>query len=284
MVTASDVKILRERTGAGMMDCKKALTESNGDLEGAIELLRTKGIVKAAKKTGRVAAEGVVASLVGADNDPKRLTVVEMNCETDFVAKGDQFKTLVEDSLSSIHQASSVDAAKEEITSKIPEKIAVIGENITLRQVIRKSTEGYWFVYQHNDKTLAYVALNQDNEVVGKEIAMHITAMRPVCLASSDFPADVLAKEEVVIDALLAEENKPAEIKEKIKLGRMNKIKNEGALLSQPFVKDGKLPVGDYLSSIDKALKVLDFGCVVVGEGIEKKDVSFSDEVNQMAK
>ncbi|MGC6404035.1 MAG: translation elongation factor Ts [Candidatus Comchoanobacterales bacterium] len=284
MVTASDVKQLRDITGAGMMDCKNALKEADGHLEKAIDILKVKGIAKAAKKSGRLAAEGVVVYDIGTNNDPKRLTIIELNCETDFVAKSDSFIELSKSIFETIHHSDEHESGVAKVDGMLKDAISVIGENLSLRKHFRLNTDGFWFVYQHDASSIAYVAISQDNEEIGRDLAMHITAMKPQCIAPEDFPKDILAKEEAVIVEQLKSENKPEQIKEKIKLGRLNKLKSEGALMSQPFVKDSTMSVQAFLASKDKDLKVLDFGYIKVGDDIDVSQKSFKDEVNELLK
>jgi len=245
-VTASMVKELRERTSAGMMECKKALTETDGDMDAAVQLLRTSGAAKADKKAGRVAAEGVVSIYIS--DDSKLGVIVEVNSETDFVAKGDDFQGFAADiaALVADRDPADIEALNE---AKLPSGetvdgtrrtlIARLGENITVRRFERIVGEGDATVssYQHGLKIGVLVSSTGGNENLGKDVAMHVAAMKPLCISPDEVPADAVEKEKEVFTAQAAESGKPPEIIEKMITGRINKFLNEVALEGQPFVR-----------------------------------------------
>ncbi len=298
-VTAAQVKELRERTGAGMMDCKKALQESGGDMDKAIEILRKKGIAKAAKKADRVASEGTIA--VEVSPDYKCATIVEVNSETDFVAKNENFKTLVdtikkhisESEIESVEELykTTIDGATFEEFMKA--EIAKIGENIVVRRFDRICVEGNGVVngYLHmGGKIGVIVAAVCDKPQVCdaikdllKDIAMHIAAMNPKYLDESEIPAEVIEKEKEIAAAQLIKEGKPENIIEKIIPGKIKKFIEENTLLGQKFVKDDKKTVKQVLDEAAKAAggeaKIVRFVRFELGEGIEKKQDDFAAEV-----
>ena len=298
-ITAAQVKELRERTGAGMMDCKKALQEANGDMDKAIEILRKKGIAKAAKKADRVASEGTIAVEVSEDN--KCATIVEVNSETDFVAKNETFQKLVEKVKTHI-STSTVESVEELYKSEIDgatfeeymkAEIAKIGENIVVRRFDRICVEGAGIVsgYLHmGGKIGVIVAATCDKEETCaaikdllKDIAMHIAAMNPLYLDEASIPADVIEKEKEIAKAQLEKEGKPANIIEKIIPGKIKKFVEENTLLGQKFVKDDKKSVKQVLDEAAKAAggeaKIVRFVRYELGEGIEKKEEDFAAEV-----
>jgi elongation factor Ts len=290
-ITASQVKELRERTGAGMMECKKALTETDGDMEAAIQLLRTSGAAKADKKAGRIAAEGVVAVYIS--DDKKLGVIVEVNCETDFVAKGDDFQqfSAALARLVAEHNPADIDALNalslpsgETVDEARRNLIAKIGENITVRRFERIEAQGDASIssYQHGLKIGVLVASSGGNDDLGRDLAMHIAASRPMCVTTDQVPQEAVAKEKEVFTAQAAESGKPPEIIEKMITGRINKFLNEVALHGQPFVKDPNTSVGKLLSS--ENAEVIEFSRVEVGEGIEKKVEDFAAEVAAQAK
>lgn len=287
-ITAALVKELRERTGAGMMECKKALTENAGDIEAAIEAMRKSGQAKAAKKAGRIAAEGLV---VIQQND-KNAAMVEVNCETDFVAKGDDFKAFCEgvantilrhtpSNLEALMAATYADQAKNvEETRK--ELIAKIGENINVRRfALMEAKTDQLGVYLHGTRIGVLVDIEGADSAIIKDVAMHIAASRPLCISADQVPADVLEKEKDIYTAQAAESGKPANIIEKMVNGRINKFLGEVTLLGQAFIKDSDKTVGDLLKSSDAKIK--HFERFEVGEGIEKKQENFAEEVMQQA-
>jgi elongation factor Ts len=281
------VKELRERTGSGMMECKKALVETNGDIEAAIEMMRKSGQAKAAKKAGRTAAEGVV--VIRHSDDGKRAAMVEVNCETDFVAKDENFTSFadavaervlngnagsVEELLEQpLHDGedTTVNQAREALISKI-------GENMNVRRFERFATgEGLLASYRHGVRIGVVVELAGGDQVMGKDIAMHVAATNPVCVSADEVPADLLAKERDIFMAQAADSGKPENIMEKMVEGRLRKYLAEITLVGQPFVKDPDTTVGKLLDGA--GAKVAGFKRFEVGEGIEKKSENFADEV-----
>lgn len=286
-ITAKMVKELREATGAGMMDCKKALTEKGGDMEAAITYLREKGMAKAAKKTGRVAAEGLIFDGVSADN--KTAILIEFNSETDFVAKNDAFKNfgkqLVEIALNSdintVEELKAVEVEGKTVETLVTELIAKIGENMNLRKVEKVTTEGFVSTYSHLGGKLAVIVemsgeATEANVEKAKGIAMHVAAMDPGYLDSSEVTTDDLEKEKEIARKQLEAEGKPAQIIEKILIGKMNKFYEENCLVNQIYVRaENKETVKKFAGDIS----VLSFKRVKVGEGIEKKEEDFAAEV-----
>lgn len=282
-ITAAQVKELRERTGAGMMECKKALVEADGDIEKALEEMRKSGAAKADKKADRVAAEGVV--LVKVSDDNKKAAMVEINCETDFVAKDENFKGFADLVVSTAlaHNISDTDslmAASTDsgtIDEKRRELIAKIGENIQIRRIEIVSSEGSLGAYVHGGRIGVVVNLSNDKSDLAKDVAMHIAASNPIVVSRDDVPEDVINKEKEIFSAQAAQSGKPAEIIEKMVTGRINKFLDEVSLLGQPFVKDPNTKVGQLLKS--EGAEVHAFTRFVVGEGIEKKVDNFVEEV-----
>ena len=286
MVTASLVKELREKTGAGMMDCKKVLTETDGDLEKAAELLREKGITKAAKKSGRVAAEGMVEAYIS--EDEKVGAIVEVNSETDFVAKNEEFRTFVMDVAKQIvkNNPESVEALLAEpamfeegktVNEALIGKIATIGENISIRRFARfETTDGLIEKYIHGDGKIAVlVNMTSGTKELAKDVCMQIAAARPEFIDRDQVPAERVEKEKEILKIQTMNEGKPEAIAEKIVLGRINKFYQEICLVDQEFVKDPSKKVSDIL----KDSKVLEFARFETGEGIEKKEENFAEEV-----
>ena len=285
-ITAALVKELRERTGAGMMECKKALVETDGDIELAIENMRKSGQAKAAKKAGRIAAEGVI--VIKASDDGKKVAMAEVNCETDFVAKDDNFlsfaNAVVERVLDSdvadvealsalpLHEGedTTVEEARQALVSKI-------GENMSVRRFVRMDTDGQVASYRHGVRIGVLVEMAGGDEELGRDLAMHIAASNPVCVEEKDVPADLLAKEKEIIEAQARESGKPDNIIEKMVEGRLRKFLSEVTLVGQPFVKDPDTTVGKLLKS--KGASVNRFVRFEVGEGIEKKQENFAEEV-----
>lgn len=285
-ITASLVKELRDRTGAGMMECKKALTETGGDIDAAIELMRKSGQAKAAKKAGRVAAEGLV--VIRLADDGQSASMVEVNCETDFVAKDANFASFAEAvatrALESdvedvenlvqqpLHQGedTTIETAREALVSKI-------GENMTVRRFVRVSTSGTIGAYRHGTRIAVLVDMEGGDATVAKDVAMHIAASNPLCVSAEDVPADKLEKERDIFRAQAAESGKPPQIVEKIIEGRVRKYLEEVTLTGQAFVKDPDITVGKLLAK--SGAKVIGFNRFEVGEGIEKKKEDFAAEV-----
>ena len=291
MITAALVKELREKTGAGMMDCKKVLTETDGDLEKAAELLREKGITKAAKKSGRVAAEGMVEAYIS--EDEKVGAIVEVNSETDFVAKNEEFRTFVMDVAKQIvkNNPESVEALLAEpamfeegktVNEALIGKIATIGENISIRRFARfETTDGLIEKYIHGDGKIAVlVNMTSGTKELAKDVCMQIAAARPEFIDRDQVPAERVEKEKEILKIQTMNEGKPEAIAEKIVLGRINKFYQEICLVDQEFVKDPSKKVSDIL----KDSKVLEFARFETGEGIEKKEENFAEEVMKQLK
>ena len=292
MVTASQVKDLREKTGAGMMDCKKVLTETDGDMEKAIELLRERGIAKAAKKSDRIAAEGLVDAYVSEDG--KVGAVVEVNAETDFVAKNDEFKTFVKDvakqivetnpaSVDELLNAKSIVETDKTVGEVLTNKIATIGENMSIRRFVRYESTGLVEKYIHGEgKIGVLVELENGNSELAKDICMQIAAAKPEFLDRESVPAERVEKEMEILKAQAMNEGKPAEIAEKMVQGRIGKFYGEICLVEQDFVKNPDMKVKQLLES--KGAKVIRFARFEKGEGIEKKEENFAEEVAKQIK
>ena len=291
MITAELVKQLREKTGAGMMDCKKVLTETEGDMEKAAELLRERGIAKAAKKSSRIAAEGLVATYVS--EDKKVGSAVEVNAETDFVAKNDEFRTFVADIAKQVAQKNPKDV--EELLSQkylntestvqevLTNKIATIGENMSIRRFVRFESEGLVESYVHGDGKIAVlVNFEKGNQELAKDVCMQIAAAKPVYLSRENVPADKVEKEMEILKVQAMNEGKPAEIAEKMVQGRIGKFYGEICLLEQEFVKDPSVKVGKVIE--DKGGKIVEYARLEKGEGIEKKEENFAEEVMKQIK
>ncbi len=283
-ITASLVKELRERTGAGMMECKKALQEASGDIELAIDNMRKSGAVKAAKKAGRIAAEGVVIGRVGAGE----AVLLEVNCETDFVAKDVNFLAFANSVADAALAAKVADvAALNEV--KLPEGesvettranlVAKIGENMTVRRVVRLVGDKL-ATYSHGGRIGVAIALQGGDEELAKQIAMHIAAAKPLVVTPEQMPAADVAKEREIAAAQAAESGKPANIIEKMVEGRVAKFLSENSLVGQPFVMDPNTTVGNLLKG--KGASVTGFFRWEVGEGIEKAEDNFAAEVEAM--
>jgi elongation factor Ts len=285
-VTAAQVKELRERTGAGMMECKKALVETNGDMETAVENLRKSGLAKADKKASRVAAEGRIA--MASSEDGSRAAMVEVNCETDFVAKDEGFNAFAAAVAASALSQGSDDVAalmESDIGGQTTEQarqalVAKIGENIQVRRASLVEAGGTLGQYlHHNGKIAVIVDLESGDEELARDIAMHVAVMNPDFISADDVPDEVVAKEKDILVAQAAESGKPPEIIEKMVNGRLRKHLAEITLLGQPFVKDSDVTVAQLLEG--RGARVRDFRRLAVGEGIEKKQENFADEVMQ---
>jgi len=285
-ITASLVKELRERTGAGMMDCKKALQETDGDIEVAIENMRKSGAAKAAKKAGRIAAEGIISI----KQDGKDVTILEINCETDFVAKDENFLSFVGSvidvivsqnpgDVDALNGLSIGDQTVEEATQQL---ITKIGEKITVRRFEKRSVTGPVGTYSHGVRIGVVVELAGGDEALAKDLAMHIAASKPVCISEDQVPQEELDKEKEIFTAQAAESGKPAEIIEKMVSGKIKKFLKEITLLGQPFVKDPDQTVETLLQAANAT--VVSFIRYEVGEGIEKKVDNFAEEVMSQAK
>ena len=285
-ITASMVKELRERTGSGMMECKKALQEADGDIDTAIENMRKSGMAKADKKSGRIAAEGRV--VIEISEDGKSAAVVEVNCETDFVSGGDDFlsfvsaiaKTVLANKPADVAALSemTLDGVSETVEESRKAKIAKIGENMQIRRFeILETTTGTFGSYLHGLRMGVLVEMEGGSDELIKDVAMHIAASNPLCISEADVPADVLEKEKDILRAQALESGKPADIVEKMLTGRVRKYLAEITLLGQSFVKDPDKTIETLLS--DAGAKVNKFVRYEVGEGIEKKSENFADEV-----
>ncbi len=288
-VTASMVKELRERTGAGMMECKKALVASNGDIEVAIEEMRKSGAAKAAKKSGRVAAEGVVKIVIS--DDGKKATIIEINSETDFAAKDAQFLAFA-DKIAAHAAALGIDDVEQLLASEIDGEtvetvrtalVAKIGENIQIRRISQLSADqGVFGHYIHGVKIGVVVNVSTDNTDLAKDLAMHIAAVSPDYITEKDVPADVIAKEKEILIAQVADSGKPPEIVEKMIGGRLRKFLAGITLYGQPFVKNPDMSVEKLLKS--EGADVVSYARMEVGEGIEKKEDNFAEEVMAQAR
>lgn len=285
-ITASMVKELRERTGSGMMECKKALQEADGDIDVAIENMRKAGMAKADKKSGRIAAEGRV--VIKISDDGKSAAVVEVNCETDFVSGGDDFLSFVDAIATTALKNKPADIAalsdmtlegsSETVEEARKEKIAKVGENMQLRRFeLLETTTGTFGSYLHGTRMGVLVEMENGNDELIKDVAMHIAASNPLCVSEAEVPADVLEKEKEILRAQALESGKPADIVEKMLTGRIRKYLAEITLLGQSFVKDPDKTVETLLS--DAGATVNRFVRYEVGEGIEKKQENFADEV-----
>ena len=286
MITASMVKELRDKTGAGMMDCKKVLTEADGDMEKAAELLRERGIAKAGKKAGRIAAEGLVATFVS--DDKKVGSIVEVNAETDFVAKNAEFRTFVNDvaKIVAMNKPANVEAllatkyldTDKTVEDVLKDKIYVIGENMTIRRFDVFESDGLIESYIHGDGKIAVlVDMAKGESAVAKDVCMQIAAARPEYLDEKEVPADRVEKEMEILKAQAMNEGKPAEIAEKMVKGRIGKFYAEICLVDQPFVKDGNQKVSEMLKANNA--EISKFVRYEKGEGIEKKEENFAEEV-----
>jgi len=302
-ITASMVKELREKTGAGMMDCKTALNETNGDMEAAIDWLRSKGIAKAEKKSGRVAAEG----LVGIAADGNKAIAVEVNSETDFVAKNEQFQDLVR-SISkaalatdgSVAEINSAEIGGKPVSQALTDAIATIGENMSLRRATKMEvSKGVVATYLHNSageglgKIAVLVGLESDGDAaalaaIGKQVAMHVAATNPLAASKDEVPAEVAEREKAIFIEQARESGKPDAIIEKMVEGRMRKFYEESVLVSQAFVIDPDKTVEQALKDAEKdagaPITLTGFVRMALGEGIEKEEGDFAAEVASMAK
>ena len=284
MFKASDVKELREKTGAGMLDCKKALEATNGNMDEAVDWLREKGISKAAKKESRIAAEGLCKVEVK-DN---KAVILEVNSETDFVAKNAEFTnfvdyladTIINNNLETHEDVLAFEDNGETIESKIVNLTATIGEKISFRrhELITKGDDEVFGSYLHlGGRIASLVVLSNTTDAVAKDVAMHVAAMAPVCVTRNDVPTEMVEHETKVIKEQVMNEGKPADIAEKMVSGRLNKFYKEICLEEQAFIKDSNLNVGTYVKNNGGTIvKMIRYA---VGEGIEKKEENFADEV-----
>jgi len=288
-ITAALVKELRDTTGAGMMDAKKALTETDGDMEAAVDWLRTKGLAKAAKKSGRTAAEGLVAVAV----EGNTAVALEVNSETDFVGKNAEFQEMVASFAGAALSVDDVDALKaaelngKSVEDTLTAKIATIGENMSIRRMAKLTGETV-VSYVHNaaapgmGKIGVLVAMNGGNEALGKQIAMHVAAVNPASLSEADLDPAVVEKEKQVQIDIARESGKPEQVIEKMIVGRMNKFMAEVTLVNQVFVVNPDLTVG--AAAAEAGAEITGFVRLEVGEGIEKKEEDFAAEVAKAVK
>lgn len=286
-ITAALVKELRERSGAGMMECKKALVENNGDIEVAIEAMRKAGQAKADKKSGRIAAEGLIV----VQQEGNCVAMAEVNCETDFVSKGDDFIAFCKNITATALKARPTDleallaapcvGADKTVEEVRKDLIAKIGENMNVRRFTLIESDNNLGIYLHGTRIGILVEMAGGSVSLAKDVAMHIAASRPICISPDQVPAELVAKEKEIYSAQAAESGKPANIVEKMIEGRVKKFLDEVALVGQPFVKDPDQSVGKLLQAAGAT--VVRFERFEVGEGIEKKVENFADEVMKQA-
>ncbi len=290
-ISAKLVMELRGKTDAGMMDCKKALIETNGDLAAAADYLREKGISKAAKKASRIAAEGLVFNTIS--EDEKQATLVEFNSETDFVAKNEEFKAfgnlltniVLENDLKTVEELNAFEIDGSTIDTKLKGIIAKIGENMNIRRFAKVTSNDFVSTYLHMGGKIGVLLqlkgeATEENKTKAKDVAMHVAAMAPDFLDRSEVTQDILDKERAILKAQLIEQGKPEKIIDNILIGKMNKFFEENCLLQQKFVKDDKVIVGNYLGDL-KIDSVLRFK---LGEGLEKRNEDFAAEVEAQMK
>ena len=285
MISASMVKELRELTNAGMLDCKKALEATNGNMEEAITWLREKGISKAAKKASRIAAEGLAVARIASN----KAVVVEVNSETDFVAKNEEFKNMVNDIAEAIILASNVNTIEDvlnlevngtKVNDLIVEKTATIGEKLSFRRfaLLTKNDNEVFSAYSHmGGKIVTLVKLVGTNEEVAKEVAMHVAAMKPTYLSRNEVPEEVLEKEKTILKEQAVNEGLAENKIDMVVTGRINKYYEEVCLLDQNFIKENKMKVSNYVKNNN--MDIVEFVRYEVGEGMEKKNENFADEV-----
>ena len=286
MFKASDVKELRDRTGAGMLDCKKALEATEGNMDKAIDWLREKGISKAAKKEGRIAAEGLCQITV----DGNKAVILEVNSETDFVAQNENFVNFVDylaniilkNDFKSNEEVLEFNDGGETVKDKLVALISKIGENINFRRFekIEKKDNEVFGSYKHMGGRIgALVVLSDTTEDVAKDVAMHVAAMNPTAVTRSEVPQDIVEHELHVIKEQVMQEGKPADIAEKMVTGRLNKFYKEVCLEEQPFIKENSVTVGNYVK--ENGGSIVSISRFEVGEGIEKKEENFAEEVQK---
>jgi elongation factor Ts len=281
------VKELRERTSSGMMECKKALVEANGDMDLAIENMRKAGLAKADKKSGRIAAEGIIG--VKVSDDGKAVAIVDINCETDFVAKAEGFVNFVKSVTEGLLNADDIDSEEKLLSMPLEDGVTVdeirrglistLGENITVRRFEKFKADGGTACYLHGKKIGVIVELAVADDELGKDIAMHIAASKPVCVSADQIASETIEKEKEIFLAQQEEKikGKPADIVEKMVAGRVSKFFSEVTLLGQAFIKDDKKTVGQLAK--EKGNTIVRFSRFEVGEGIEKKEENFAEEV-----
>lgn len=289
MYKASDVKELRERTGAGMLDCKKALEAVEGDMEKAIDYLREKGMSKAEKKAGRIAADG----LCGIKTEGNTGVILEVNSETDFVAKNEEFvqfvqyltEVLLKNDVSSVEEALDIKDGENTVQEKLVALVAKIGEKISFRRfekITKEDNEVFGSYIHMGGKIGGLVVLSDTEEEVAKDVAMHVAAMAPVCVSKEEVPEEMIEHEKKVIKEQVMNEGKPADIAEKMVNGRINKFYKEICLADQEFIKDSSVNVSTYVKNNGGEIKKM--VRYVVGEGIEKKEEDFASEVMNQIK
>ncbi len=290
--TAKDVMALREQTGAGMMDCKKALIDADGDMDKAADILRERGIAKAAKRASKIAAEGVVYALV----EGKKGVLIEVNCESDFVAKGDRFRALVETvakqalktNAKTVEELLASDLGGKSVDTFIQEETGVIGEKISVRRFTVYESKGFVETYIHMGGTMGVMldfdcAENAETKELAHNVALHTAFAKPLYMVAADVPAEVVEKEKAIMKQEVINEGKPEAIAEKIVLGKVKKFYEENCLLEQKFVKDDKITVAQLIAETAKkvganvSLKAFCF--FVMGQGLEKKSEDLSEEV-----
>lgn len=290
-ISAKLVMELRGKTDAGMMDCKKALIETNGDLQAATDYLREKGISKAAKKASRIAAEGLVFNAIS--EDAKTAALVELNSETDFVAKNDEFKSfgnlltklVIENDLKTVEELKAIEVDGSTIGVKLSELISKIGENMNIRRIAKVTSDNFVTTYLHMGGKIGVTLqlegdVTDENKTKAKDIAMHVAAMSPDFLDKSEVTQEILDKERGILKAQLIEQGKPENIIDKILIGKMNKFFEENCLLQQKFVKDDKVTIENYAGNM-KIVSVVRFK---LGEGLEKRNEDFAAEVKAQMK
>lgn len=286
--TAKDVMKLREQTGAGMMDCKRALVDADGDMEKAADLLRERGIAKAAKRASKIAAEGIVYALV----EGKTGVLVEVNCESDFVAKGDKFKELVDAVAKQIAVVKPADVEAllasdmggKTVETYIQEQIAVIGEKISVRRFTVYQSEGFVETYIHMGGTMGVMLdfagePTEKAKAVAHDVALHVAFAKPQYMTEAEVSAETLEKEKNILMQEVLNEGKPANIAEKIVMGKIKKFYEENCLMDQKFVKDDKITIAQLLAQAGAGVSVKQFCFFVRGEGLEKKNEDLSEEV-----
>ncbi len=284
--TAKDVMALREKTGAGMMDCKKALVDADGDMEKAGDILRERGIAKAAKRAAKVAAEGLVSALV----EGKKGVLLEVNCESDFVAKGDKFHALVNDiakhilkvNPASVEALLASDMGGKTVDTFVQEATAIIGEKISVRRFTVFESNGFIETYIHMGGTMGVMldfdgAENAETKEIAHNVALHTAFSKPAYLSSSEVSPETIEKEKAILTQEVMNEGKPQQIAEKIVMGKIKKYYEENCLLDQKFVKDDKITISQLLGK----LKLNRFCFFVMGQGIEKKSEDLQEEVNK---
>ncbi len=287
-ISAQLVKDLRERTGAGMMECKKALTEADGDIGAAIEVMRKRGLAKADKKAGRVAAEGAI--VVAVSDDRRQGAMVEVNSETDFVSADDNFKgfankvvaQVLDQAPADLDALLAVSVDEDDIATAQKTLIAKIGENVQVRRFVRYDTAGQLANYLHGSRIGVMVEMEGGDEELARDVCMHIAASRPLCVSENEVPRETRDKEREILAAQAQDSGKAPEIIDKMVEGRVRKWLAEVTLLGQPFVKDPDQTVGKLLDS--KGARVVHFSRFEVGEGIERKEENFAEEVAAQVK